>query len=86
MPKEVKSQKDLNRFLESIAIETLGGKDEVLQMIDNLHRQGKIKDYNRTRMRQSIIEFIDNIGSQTDLEIELNEKFKEVANQNTIRA
>ncbi len=86
MPKEVKSQKDLNRFLESIAIEMLGGKDEVLQMIDNLHRQGKIKDYNRTRMRQGITEFIENISSPNDLELELNQKFREVAKQNTIRA
>ena len=85
MPKEVKTPTDLNRFFQSLGIEVLGGKDEALQLIDNLHRLGKIKDYNKTRMRQNLIDFVSSIGAPTDLEIELNHKFTEVANQNTQR-
>ncbi len=85
MPKEVKTPSDLNRFFQSLGIEVLGGKDEAIQMIDNLHRQGMINDYNKSRMKKNLHDFITNIGSPTDLEIELNEKFTRVANQNTVQ-
>jgi len=85
MPKEVRTQKDLNRFLESLGIEVLGGKDEVYQLIDNLHRQGKVNDYNKSRMKRNLSDFINNIGSPSELEIELNEKFMNVAIQNTAK-
>lgn len=85
MPKEVRTQKDLNRFLESLGIEVLGGKDEVYQLIDNLHRQGKVNDYNKSRMKRNLSDFINNIGSPSELEIELNEKFMSVATQNTAK-
>ena len=76
---------DLDRFYKSIAIELLGGKDEQLQMIDNLHRQGKINDYNKSRMKSDLINFVANVTKATDLEIELNEKFSQVAKENTVR-
>lgn len=85
MPNKVKTPSDLNRFFQSLGIEVLGGKDQVLEMINNLHRQGKINHYNKSRMRKNLTEFLENIGTPTDLEEELNQKFQKVASQNTIK-
>lgn len=85
MPKQVRSQRDLDRFYKSIAIEVLGGKDQQIQMIDSLHRQGLINDYNKSRMSKNLKNFIENIGVPTEFETELTEKFQRVANQNTVR-
>ena len=84
MPKEVKTPKDLNRFLISVAYEALGGRDAINEMITNLHRQGKVNDYNKTRMKQGLYSFEKNIAIPTDMEEELNEKFLKVATDNTI--
>jgi len=84
VPLQLKTKTDLNRFYKSIGIEVLGGKDKALQMIDNLHRQGKINDCNKSRMKDDLKKFIANVSQATELEHELNEKFLLVANQNTI--
>lgn len=85
MPQEVKTKKDLNRYLESVGIETLGGKDQVLLIIDNLHRQGRINDYNKSRMKSDLTNFINNISQESDLEGELNSKIQMIADQNLIK-
>lgn len=84
MPKEVKSQRDLDRFYKSIGIEVLGGKDSQIEMIDNLHRQGLISDYNKSRMKANLRSFLENVGTPSELEQELTEKISRVARLNTI--
>lgn len=83
MPAKVRTPTDFNKYLSSIAIEVLGGKDEVISIINNLHSQGVITDYNKTRIKQNIVNLLQNIAHPTAMEEELNWKFTEVAKQNS---
>ena len=83
MPKQINNQKDFNRFLTSVGIETLGGKDGVFEIVNNLHSQGTIKHHHKTRIKQSINNLIQNIACPSNLEEELNMKFSEVAKKHS---
>lgn len=85
MPKEVKTQRDLDRFYKTIGIEVLGGRDSQIEMIDNLHKQGLISDYNKSRMKANLKRFLENVSTPSELEQELTEKISQVARLNTIQ-
>ncbi len=79
MPKQIRNPKDWNRFMQSVALEALGGKDGAFEIVNNLHAQRDIAPHHKTRIKQNINQLIQNIGYPSNLEEELNLKFYEVA-------
>lgn len=82
MPAQIKTPTQFSAWFDSIAIEALGGKDEVMTIINNLHAKGQINDYNKSRIKRRINQTIKTYGVQSDLEKELTEKFTAVAKRN----